>query len=238
VIVAAPTHLHATVAYPLIKAGLPVLVEKPLVSSAPALDTLLEAGVVMCGFVERFNPVILTLADILDGPVTHLLTVRHSPPAPRIAGSVVADLLIHDLDLATRLIPGTPTVTGAATGDTADCTLRYHDTIATLSASRAGQRKTRTMTVHTATSAYELDLLRQTITVYRHLAHQGDQTGYRADTAIGVPFVAGREPLAAQFDHFVDLCEGRADAAVERASIRPAHDLAFAVEALTHKAAA
>jgi predicted dehydrogenase len=238
VIVAAPTHHHTEIALPLLRAGLPVLVEKPLAFSARDVNALLAGGILMCGFVERFNPVVCTLLDILDGPVVHLLTVRHSPPAPRIPGSVTSDLLIHDLDLASRLIPGAATVTGAATGDTVDCTLRYPTAIATLSASRAAQRKTRTLTAHTATSAYELDLLRQTITVYRHLAHDGDHAGYRADTAIGVPFVAGREPLAAQFDHFLDLAAGLADPELERASIRPAHDLAAQVERFTLPVAA
>jgi hypothetical protein len=38
-----------------------------------------------------------------------------------------------------------------------------------------------------------------------------------------VPEVSGLEPLAAQFEHFIDLVEGRIDADAERRSILPAH---------------
>ena len=76
----------------------------------------------------------------------------------------------------------------------------------------------------------ELDLLRQDISVYRHVRHEqlgGASTTYRAETVIDIPFVrhAG-EPLALQFEHFLDLVEGRADAEVERCRVLPAHELA------------
>jgi predicted dehydrogenase len=250
VIVALPTELHAMVALPLLRRGIPLLVEKPLSGVPEEVRAILEVSAayrvpLQCGFVERFNPVVRTLHDLLDGDVVHLLAVRHSPPAPRITCSVVADLLVHDLDLALGLVGGPlPELTGAASAGPAggalaehvDCTLRFPGgAIATLSASRIAQRKVRTLQVLTATASYELDLLRQDITIYRHLHHDQPpgRAGYRTETAIEIPFVSSRgEPLANQLEHFVDLVTGVADADAERRRIGPAHDLAGRAEAL------
>jgi hypothetical protein len=48
---------------------------------------------------------------------------------------------------------------------------------------------------------------------------------------VDIPFVrhAG-EPLALQFEHFLDLVEGRVDADAERQRILPTHELADQVE--------
>ena len=102
------------------------------------------------GFVERFNPVIGAAMDVLTGPPVHLVALRHSPPAPRIAVSVVADMLIHDLDLAVgfadlaevdSLASNLWTPPGSAVPDIADCTIRFAGgMLATLSASRRSQR--------------------------------------------------------------------------------------------------
>ena len=88
-----------------------------------------------------------------------------------------------------------------------------------------------------STALYDVDLLRQDLTVYRHRAHAqgvgaGQAAGYRAETVIDIPFVRHTgEPLALQFAHFLDLVSGRADACAERNSILPAHEIAAAIEA-------
>jgi hypothetical protein len=90
----------------------------------------------------------------------------------------------------------------------------------------------RWQTIDTPTASYEVDLLRQDITVYRHRSHEVAGTvRYRAETMIDIPFVrhAG-EPLALQLNHFVSLIEGRCDAAAERQSILAPHEVAALVE--------
>jgi predicted dehydrogenase len=224
-------------------------VEKPLADDLGDVRSVLARaqarGLPMaCGFVERFNPVVRCAADLLHDEPVHVLAVRHSPPNGRATANVVQDLLIHDIDLAVRFAGGSPLarVTGAAwappgsqLSELADATLRFdHGMVATLSASRVGQRKVRAITVTTAAVAVELDLLRQDISVYRHRAHEqvvDDGLAYRTETVIDIPFVRHvGEPLALQLEHFLDLLEGRVDADEERASVLAPHVIAAAVE--------
>jgi predicted dehydrogenase len=249
VVVATPTESHLEVALALLAAGRPLLIEKPLAPDLASVHAILKESEardvpVMCGFVERFNPVIAAAMEVIDGPPVHLVALRHSPPAGRIVSSVIADLLIHDLDLAVhfaagaavqRVVSNTWIPPGAAVPEIADCTLRFSTgTLATLSASRMSQRKVRAFTVATLTQLVELDLLRQDVSVYRHVRHEqlgGPSTTYRAETVVDIPFVrhAG-EPLALQFEYFLDLIEGRVDPDLERQRLLPAHAIAAQVE--------
>ena len=248
-VVATPTRLHAEQALQLLSLGKPLLVEKPLAQTLSESTAIVDAAKrralpLMCGFVERFNPAVTTVLSLLEENPLHVVGLRHSPVTPRSTLSVVFDLLIHEIDLALRYNRGHDvTSVCAVTSDAgrgsvtevSDCVLRFDSgALATLSASRAGQRKVRTHLVSTATALYEIDLLRQDVTVYRHLTHEqvdGSVT-YRAETAVDVPFVRHRgEPLALQLQHFLDLLDGDNDVDAERASILPAHEVAARVEA-------
>ena len=244
VVVASTTESHGEIAMRLLEEGRPLLIEKPVSHDLQQVDDIVAAskrnGVpVMCGFVERFNPVLATAAELLDEPPTHLVGLRHSPPAPRVTTSVVYDMLIHDIDLAVRMMYPNASTGMSATrpvpeglrDEIADCSITFDGGgIATLSSSRLSQRKIRQFLIATRTLLIEADLLRSTLSVYRHVQHEqvAEATvAYRAETVIDIPFVrhAG-EPLALQFEHFVRLADGRADADAERDSILPPHRLA------------
>lgn len=255
VIIAGSTAARMECVLPLLEAGLPMLVEKPFAPSLAELDQLLAIAKrretpVMCGFVERFNAAFRTALQVLDGPATHLLAIRHSPSATRISSSVVNDLMLHDLDVAQRLFGEVPgELVGSACvrppksewNEIADCTIAFPPSpdqpqgIATLSANRMGQRKVRTLTIYTATKLVEVDLLRQDVTVYRNVSQEmlksAGGMGYRSSTEVELPFVRHYgEPLALQLAHFLDLIDEVADPAEERRQIRPAHVFAEQIE--------
>lgn len=250
VVIASSTASHASLAAHFVASGKPLLIEKPLCFTLEETRSLIKACgdariPLLCGFVERFNPAVTTALRMVDGPVRHLYTFRHSPFNPRASSGVVTDLLIHDLDLTARLAPSNVVPSVGATAwspnersyvETADCTLQYGDQMtAVQSASRWGQRKIREMRISTDELLLELDLLRVTVTAYRHRSqgggNEGEAMSYRSETMIEVPFVrhAG-EPLGLQFDHFVDLVAGEADAAAELASLEAPHRLAHDIE--------
>ena len=247
VIIATPTHAHARTALAFIDRGVPLLVEKPIAADLAEAELVCRAagdqGVVLtCGFVERFSPVITAAMGLLNEEPKHVVTMRHSPGAPRISDSVVHDLLIHDIDIALRLMHGADvdnvggsswSPRGNGSAEIADCTLKFSTGgIATLSASRAGQRKMRSMQIYTSTLLLELDLLRADLTVYRNVhQEQSAELTYRAETIIDIPFVRHiGEPLALELEHFLDLVEGRVDPAAEIEGVLAPHRVAHRVE--------
>src|SRR5262249_10139963 len=149
---------------------------------------------------------------------------------PMASSNVVTDLLIHDIDTALRLsndgsqpkVAGTLWAPDGSTGpEIADCVMQFSNgMVANLSSSRWSQRKIRELRVATDQWLYEIDLLRVSVTVYKHVRHWaefGDSRSYRAETVVDVPFIRhSGEPLGLQLDHFLDLVEGTRDAAAER----------------------
>jgi predicted dehydrogenase len=243
-VIAASTEHHFDLALPIIEAGLPLLVEKPvcpsLAQSAKVVEASRAAGtVLMCGLLERFNPAVVVAMKMMESPL-YVRAERHSPYAPRIRTGVAWDLLVHDVDLVVRAFGGGQPAQAevqvghfhpdSATGaeDVVDATLRFGSGgIASVSASRIGQRKVRTMVVQEIDRLIEVDLLRRGVTSYRHASLAGDpgRDGFRQMTEIEVPEVIGAEPLASQLAHFVGLVRGEQDADAERDSILPAHEV-------------
>ena len=243
VVVASTTSTHHPLALEVIAAGLPLLVEKPMAASLAESEEIVAAAAragqpVMCGLLERYNSAVVTAARLTRDPV-YVSALRHSPYAPRIPTGVAWDLLVHDVDIALSLIGGEPTSLDARFGyfhprslagaeDLAEVQLAFPGgQLASLSASRIGQRKIRSLTINEMDRAIDVDLLRQTVTIYRHVdseAASDDGLGYRQQTVIEIPAIVSLgEPLAVQLSHFVDLVEGLADPDAERAAILPAH---------------
>jgi predicted dehydrogenase len=242
VIVAAPTQFHHAIAMQIIEAGKPLLLEKPLADtlahSRELIDLARSRGtILMCGLLERFNPAVRTASEIAKAPL-HVTTVRHSPYAERIRTGVIGDLLIHDVDLVLRLMNEEPIAASCHFGhfeprsapgseDVADAILQFGaGQVASLSASRVAQRKVRSLTIAELGRVIEVDLLRQGITVYRHV--QGNEfdedAGYSQQTIIDIPVVRHLgEPLQLQLQHFVGLVDGRHDAGVELDGILAPH---------------
>jgi predicted dehydrogenase len=243
VVVAAATSAHRAIALDVLASGLPLLVEKPMADSLADSEEIVAAAAaaglpLMCGLLERFNGAVLTAGRLTRDPV-HVSAVRHSPYAPRVPTGVAWDLLVHDVDIALRLLGDEPCSVDSQFGyfhprsqlgaeDMAEVQLTFpRGRLASLSASRIGQRKIRSLTITEVDRAIEVDLLRQAVTIYRHVdaeAATDDGLGYRQQTVIEIPMVASLgEPLAAQLSHFVDLITGSADADAERETILPPH---------------
>jgi predicted dehydrogenase len=243
VIVAAATEVHHDLAMTVLGQGLPLLLEKPVAASLAETEAILDAAKahglpLMCGFVERFNPAIVTVRAMVESPV-HVIATRHSPYVSRIRTGVGWDLLVHDVDACLRFIAADLTSVRGGLGfvhpesessaeDMAEVVLGFgNGAIATASASRIGHRKVRTLTVTELGRSIEVDLLRRDVTIYRHMGGEFASTnglGYRQQTIIEIPeLVSSREPLAAQLDHFVDLIAGSVDLDEERESILPPH---------------
>ena len=102
--VAAPTVQHLPVARDLMKAGVDVLIEKPLAATLAEAQELVQLAahhkrIAQVGHLERFNPAVRATLPLLTQPMffeVHRLSVF----TPRsLDVDVVLDLMIHDLDI-------------------------------------------------------------------------------------------------------------------------------------------
>jgi predicted dehydrogenase len=106
VTIAAPTHLHHSIALECIGRGIHVLVEKPIASSVEEGNAIIaaarKAGVtLMVGHVERFNPAVQAIKKAIEGEdILSIAITRVGPFPPRMSNvGVVIDLAVHDIDL-------------------------------------------------------------------------------------------------------------------------------------------
>jgi predicted dehydrogenase len=106
VTIAAPTHLHHSMALACIARGVHVLVEKPVASSVEEgrqiIGAARRAGVtLMVGHVERFNPAVEAIKNAIRGEdILSIAITRVGPFPPRMSNvGVVIDLAVHDIDL-------------------------------------------------------------------------------------------------------------------------------------------
>lgn len=218
-VVAVPTPYHLEAALPLIERGVHLLVEKPLapdVDEGKRLVTAAErAGIVLAtGHVERFNPAVLGLDEVVTSPI-HVTATRISAYSPRVRDGVVMDLMIHDLDIVRSIVRSEVTDVQAVlnsphggTEDLAAVVLRFaNGATANLLASRVGQQKIRELHITQSDNFVSVDLLRQSVTINRvahseYLSSQGAR--YRQSGVVEIPFLEHRgEPLALELEAFV-----------------------------------
>lgn len=244
VVIAAATEAHYALAMEVLKSKKALLIEKPVSDSLLRTEEILALAnandlPLMCGLLERFNPAVLTARNFIEDPL-HVTATRHSPYAARIRTGVAWDLLVHDVDLAINIMGTAPLEVDAKLGffhpdsvagaeDVAETILRFDGgTLAHISASRVAQRKIRQLSIYEPERLIEVDLLRRDVTVYHHVSENSvdEGRGYRQQTIIEIPeLISSEEPLTAQFNHLLDVVDGKADATEERETILPSHQV-------------
>jgi predicted dehydrogenase len=247
-VVATPTGSHADVGVGLLRAGVDLLVEKPIAVTLADATRLVEAAadgarVLAVGHVERFNPAVLELDRVVDDLV-HLELTRIGPFSPRVSTDVVLDLMIHDLDLALTLAGAEVTEVHAIgrsvrtpTLDLATALLRFGNGVtAALTASRVAQSKVRTVELTQRDSFVAVDLVRQDLTVHRVTHNEFLSEGgarYRQTGLVEIPFLEQRgEPLALELTDFLECVATRRTPRVTGEQGRRALELALRVRDL------
>ena len=107
--IAVPTAFHHAVASVFLDAGIHVLLEKPIATTLEEADDLIARadrnGVILqVGFIERFNPAVVALEQVIDSPM-FIETHRLHPFFERGTDvDVVLDLMVHDLDIILNFV--------------------------------------------------------------------------------------------------------------------------------------
>lgn len=222
VVIAVPTSAHYEIACAAIELGKHVLIEKPIAAtSIQGRDLVSRArarGVVLqVGHIERFNPAVALLPQILaDKQIVALDFHRMSPYDSRIFDAdVVSDLMIHDIDILHNLLPvphlrtesaGTAPRSGLLADYATATLIHVGGVIANLTASRVTEQKIRTLCITTLEAFIELDYLERRILISRatHPHYSGSDSAYRQENIIEKVYVPNREPLVAEVESFLE----------------------------------
>ncbi|MEN9878854.1 MAG: hypothetical protein RLZZ158_1893 [Cyanobacteriota bacterium] len=249
VCIAVPTLLHHRVGMACLKAGVHVLIEKPIAASQLEAAELIRAAegagrLLQVGHIERFNPAFMELLHVVaNEEVVVLETRRHSPYADRANDvSVVLDLMIHDIDLVLELAQA-PVVGVAAAGgrsgegpiDYVAATLSFANGVAaSLTASKMSHRKVRNLSAHCRGSLIEADFLHRNLRIHRRAQESYSATRgellYRHDGFIEEVSITPTEPLYAELEHFLQCVRGLETPAVGGLQASRALQLADLIE--------
>jgi predicted dehydrogenase len=176
VTVATPAVTHAEIVRAFLNSGAHVMVEKPIATSIEDADELIELAegtgrVLTVDHQERFVFARTGLLDYAETPL-EVSCWRMGPWSGRGADvSIVLDLMIHDLDLIHRLIPGkvrnvkaAAKIEKSAFPDEVSAMVMFEGgAIARLEASRIAERK-RGMRAVYADGVVEIDFLTRQVT--------------------------------------------------------------------------
>lgn len=218
-VVATPTNTHEEVTSRLLKAGVDVLVEKPIADSCSAGARLTrlaaETGrILQVGHLERFNPALIALERMVTIPLffeVHRLSVF---TVRSLDVDVILDLMIHDLDIVLSLAREIPDEIRAAgisvlspKVDIANVRLSFPSgCIANLTASRVSTEKVRKIRLFQPNQYISLDYARQDAAAFEVKPHPGRSLPDIEHSSLPVERA---EPLELELKSFFDCVRTR-----------------------------
>lgn len=228
--IATPTTTHYKYAKQCLQSGKHVLIEKPICSELSQAKELVEIArshnlKIQVGHIERFNPAVLSLSDVLLNPL-FVEANRIAPFTPR--GSdvpVVLDLMIHDIDIILSLVQsrvtdinavGVPIVTEDV--DIANAKIEFENgALANITASRISLKQERKIRFFQRDKYISLDYQKKAVNIVKknpkikNIMSQimsGDRNANileMFDTE--KPKIVEREPLRAELESFIYAIE-------------------------------
>jgi predicted dehydrogenase len=213
-IVAVPTAEHVSIGVALMKAGLDVLIEKPIATDLDGARLLVETArqcgrVLQVGHLERFNPAVAAIRDAVTIPLFFEIH-RLSLFTPRsLDVDVVLDLMIHDLDIVLSFTGAMPEEVRAAgisilsqKVDIANVRLAFaNGCIANLTASRVSTERVRKLRLFQPSEYLSIDYARQDGVAVS--VKEQKQVGFRP------LMVTKNEPLRLEVESFVECVTHR-----------------------------
>jgi predicted dehydrogenase len=217
--IATPTPRHFEIAQALLRAGVHVLVEKPITETTAQAEELIAtargaARVLQVGHLERFNPVIIGAEASLGAP-RFIECHRLAPFRERGTDvNVVLDLMIHDLDLVQSIVGseiasleaiGTPVFSSEI--DIANARIRFaNGCVANATASRVSLKTERKLRVFQDDAYLSMDLQQKILTVIRKRdVVPGDQ---QLPVTISEQSFDQGDALRAEIEAFLASCRG------------------------------
>lgn len=245
--IAVPTDFHHDVASEAIEHGVDVLIEKPFAETDDQAKSLIDAAdredvLLQVGHIERFNPAIRTLADIVpDLDIIAVDAQRLGPPLDREMNTGVAlDLMLHDLDVLLDMMDDpVRDVSADGTADknyvTASVTFE-NDVIGTFTASRLTQQKIRELSITARSCKVDVDYIDRSVHIHRksypEFVEDSGSIRYRHESLIEQPMVENGEPLRKELESFTEAARNGSEPVVTGEDGRRALALARRIEGL------
>jgi predicted dehydrogenase len=206
--IAVPTTAHYRVAMDAMKAGVHVLLEKPIAATVREGRALVREAakrnlVFQIGHLERFNPAVVSAASILTEP-RFIECHRLGPFGGRGTDvDVVLDLMIHDIDLILSFVKSPVTRIHAVGSqvispnvDIANARLTFaNGCVANVTASRVSARKQRKIRIFQPDAYLSMDFVENTIQIFRRTWPNGQD---------GLPELSGEIVETGKSDHLRD----------------------------------
>jgi UDP-N-acetylglucosamine 3-dehydrogenase len=182
--IAVPTSMHKMIARDFITAGVHCLVEKPIASTVEEAESMIEAAAInqvklMVGHIERFNPVVLRLKQLIQegvlGKIMLISTRRVGPFQSRIRDvGIIIDSATHDIDAARFLTGQEPVAIYSKAGrlrhpnheDHALVMLDFGDSAASVEVNWFTPHKVRTLVATGSEGISYLDYIEQKLTIH------------------------------------------------------------------------
>lgn len=220
--ITSPTRTHFELAMKAIDAGVSVLIEKPITDSVADAELLLDRAkqqgvTVMVGHIERFNPAVVALKNLLDsnqlGSITSVIARRVGAFPTQIKdANVIIDLAVHDIDVISYLLNEQPTSINGSAGralidgreDHAELFLTYPNQSAYIQVNWITPIRIRQLAL-TGTQGYiELDYLNQTLHYYEsNYAHCDSGTvQFEPSVRQDIPVIK-QNALLSELTHFL-----------------------------------
>jgi UDP-N-acetylglucosamine 3-dehydrogenase len=209
--VCTPTVTHAPVAKRLLESGLNVFVEKPLAATTPEGEMLANLAdekkrILAVGFIERFNPVVAYLKDVVSkGKMGELLLAEFHRES-RWGGvkdvGILKDTTVHDIDTARWIFAEEPLQVFARTGkvrgqfeDFAVVVLGFKGhRSAILTSNWVTPKKERRLEAVFTEGVVSINFVTQEVRL-------------DSETSTEIPRLQSQEPLSAEIKSFLDCVE-------------------------------
>lgn len=238
--IAVPTPLHYQISRLFLEHDVDVLIEKPITTTLEEADSLIDLAesrglIIQVGHLERFNPAVIALRDILKTPMfieSHRLSI-FQPRGTDV--DVVLDLMIHDIDIILNLVKsdiiniqatGIPVITRY--GDIANARIEFASgCVANVTASRISLKNERKLRLFQRDAYISVDFANREIMVIRQSANAPDNI--IPGTDINTRCFTKADALKAELFSFVQSVKNRVSPEVTGQMGRDALQVALSI---------
>jgi UDP-N-acetylglucosamine 3-dehydrogenase len=206
-----PTALHHEIALKALQRRLNVLVEKPIADTVENSREIISYArankvILMVGHIERFNPAIIKLKEIIDqGVLGDLITLssrRVGPFVERVTDvGIIVDIGTHDIDIARYIVGTEPISTFGKVrgvkhrkGDCAFIILEFEKVTASIELNWFTPHRVRSLVVTGSKGIAYADYTERSIIIYN--------SDWKME-----PKIQKEEPMKAELSHFLDCVE-------------------------------